>query len=96
VRTVTKIQTPDWTETKHTMPSIGEKVVVYLWMDKTVNQAWWNGEHYIVVAADEEGQVQIYQVQATAISHWQNMPERPAHANNVHIMDETRQYGVMH
>jgi len=96
VRTVTKIQTQDWTETKNTMPSVGEKVVVYLWMDKSVNQAWWNGESYVLVAADEEGLVQVYQVQPSAISHWQAMPEIPEVANNVHFMHEDKQYGVMH
>ena len=89
--------TPErWTETKSQMPTIGQKVVVYLWMDKTVNQAWWNGEHYILVAADEQGQVQVYQVLPEAISHWCKMPKQPELNDNVIELADHQLNGTLH
>ncbi|MBL4638361.1 MAG: DUF551 domain-containing protein [Proteobacteria bacterium] len=73
----------EWTETKDQMPEVGQKVVVFVWRDEAVYQAWWNGEHYVLVAANEEGKVTIYEVLPIAISHWQQMPETPVVANAV-------------
>lgn len=71
----------EWTETKDQMPEVGQKIVVFLWMDEAVYQAWWNGEHFVLAAANEEGAVKVYQVLPVAISHWQHMPEMPKVAN---------------
>lgn len=73
----------EWTETKDQMPEVGQKVVVFLWMDEAVYQAWWNGKHYVLVAANEEGAISIYEVLPVAISHWQHMPEIPKVADAV-------------
>lgn len=86
----------NWIETQDHMPDVGQKVIVYLWMDKTVNQAWWNGEYYVLVAADEHGQVQIYQVLPEAISHWCTMPKHPALSDNVLDMVEHKLNGTLH
>ncbi len=96
MKTQTHSTTEHWTETQELMPSVGQKVIVYLWMDKTVNQAWWNGEHYILVAADEQGQVQVYQVHPKAISHWCTMPEHPQLANHDELLTEQRLTGTLH
>jgi len=73
----------EWTETKDQMPEVGQKVVVFVWRDEAVYQAWWNGEHYVLVAANEEGKVSIYEVLPIAISHWQQMPATPVVANAI-------------
>ncbi|OUR73315.1 hypothetical protein A9Q78_04120 [Methylophaga sp. 41_12_T18] len=73
----------EWTETKDQMPDVGQKIIVFLWMDETVSQAWWNGEHYVLAAADEQGIVTIYKVLPIAISHWSSMPELPITSNSV-------------
>ena len=62
LKTKTNIQPQDWTETKDQTPSLGQKVLVFVWRDETVCQAWWNREHYLLVAADEQGIVNIYHV----------------------------------
>lgn len=96
MKTKTKIQPKEWTQTKSQMPDVGKKVLAFVWRDKTVCQAWWNGENYILVAADEQGCVQIYQVLPAAISHWRDMPELPEAANNVHAMVEHQLTATMH
>jgi hypothetical protein len=81
----------EWTKTQQQMPEVGQKVVVFLWMDETVSQAWWNGKHFVLAAANEEGIVAIYEVLPVAVSHWQFMPENPTiskSANN-HKWDHT-------
>lgn len=86
-----------WIKTKHRMPAMGQKVVVYLWMDKVVNQAWWNGEKYILVAANEEGVVSVYEVLPEAISHWQLMPDLPSELNDYATEQwEEKLNGTMH
>ena len=62
LKTKTKIQPQEWTETKDQTPPLGQKVLVFVWRDETVCQAWWNREHYLLVAADEQGIVNIYHV----------------------------------
>jgi len=73
----------EWTETKEQMPDVGQKIVVCLWMDETVSQAWWNGEHYVLAAADDQGIVTIYKVLPIAISHWCSLPDLPTNCNSV-------------
>lgn len=86
-----------WIQTKDRMPAIGQKVVVYLWMDKAVNQAWWNGEKYVLVAANEAGIVSVYEVLPEAISHWQLMPELPTELNDSATQQwEDKLNGSMH
>ncbi len=85
-----------WTSTQDQMPVIGQKILAFLWMDKAVCQAWWNGEHYIVAAADEQGRVIIYQVLPVAISHWQTMPEVPNMSSLAEQEWQTRLNGTMH
>ena len=86
-----------WIQTKDRMPKMGQKVVVYLWMDKAVNQAWWNGEKYFLVAANEEGIVSVYEVLSEAISHWQLMPDMPAELHDTAAEQwEDKLNGTMH
>ena len=96
MKTKTKAYTQKWTETKNKMPAIGKKILVFVWRDETVCQAWWNGEHYLLVAADKHGLVNVYQAPPTSISHWQNMPEIPAMSNNIHNISEHRLTGTRH
>lgn len=86
-----------WIQTKDRMPKMGQKVLVYLWMDKAVNQAWWNGENYILAAANEEGIVAVYEVKPEAISHWQLMPDMPVESNDNDVEQwEDKLNGTMH
>ena len=87
---------PSWISTQEKMPVIGQKIMAFLWMDKVVCQAWWNGERYVVVAADEQGKVVIYEVLPIAISHWQTMPEIPEISNSVQEEWQTKLNGTMH
>lgn len=96
MKTKTKIQVQEWIPATIKMPAIGKKILGFVWRDKTVCQAWWNGEHYVLVAADEQGLIQVYQVPLTAISHWCHMPEVPAISTNVHELVEHRLNGTMH
>jgi hypothetical protein len=96
MKTKSKIVAQKWTETTESSPSIGQKILVFVWRDETVCQAWWNGEHYILVAADEQGLVNIYQVPPNSISHWQNMPENPAIPNNIHDISEHKHAASVH
>jgi hypothetical protein len=59
MKTKTKIVAQEWTDTKDQTPSQGQKVLVFVWRDETVCQAWWNGEHSLLVAADEQGLVNV-------------------------------------
>jgi hypothetical protein len=65
------------------MPEVGERVMVFMWMDNAVYQAWWNGEHYVLAAADAEGTVNIYKVLPEAITHWQPLPLQPSSSKAV-------------
>ena len=67
----------EWSKTQQQMPTIGQKVIVFLWMDDSVSQAWWNGEHFILAATNDKGIIAIYEVLPVAVSHWQAMPEIP-------------------
>jgi len=98
LKTKTKIQPQEWTETKDQTQSLGQKVLVFVWRDETVCQAWWNGEHYLLVAADEQGLVNVYQVPPISISHWRTMPDMPAmtNSNNVHHISEHKRSALMH
>jgi hypothetical protein len=96
MKTKSKIVAQEWTETTEHSPTIGQKILVFVWRDETVCQAWWNGKHYILVAADEQGLVNIYQVPPNSISHWQNMPENPAMSNNIHDMSAHKQAASVH
>ncbi|GEM_PF-3561111 len=87
---------PRWMSTQEKMPVIGQKIMAFLWMDKAVCQAWWNGERYVVVAADEQGKVVIYEVLPTAISHWQIMPEIPDISSSRQEEGQTKLNGTMH
>jgi hypothetical protein len=91
-------QNTAWTKTQDTMPEVGQKVVVFLWMDETVSQAWWNGEHYVLAAPNEEGKLTIYEVLPFAISHWHEMPTMPhlSSTQTNHQWDEHPQLKVVH
>lgn len=91
-----KIQAQEWTQTTDQFPEVGKKILAFAWRDKTVCQAWWNGENYILVAADEQGIVQVHQVIPAAISHWCHMPAVPAVSNTEHELIEQKLNGTMH
>jgi hypothetical protein len=96
LKTQTKIQAQEWTQATNQMPAVGKKILAFVWRDKTVCQAWWNGEHYLLVTTDEQYLVQVYQVPLTAVSHWRDMPEVPEISTNVHELVEHRLNGTMH
>jgi len=96
LKTTTKIQQQEWTETKEQTPTLGQKILVFVWRDESVCQAWWNGEHYLLVAADKQGIVNVYQVPPISISHWREMPEMPSMSHNVHNMADHKLTGTRH
>ena len=53
LKTQTKIQAQEWTQATNQMPAVGKKILAFVRRDKTVCQAWWNGEHFLV-ATDEQ------------------------------------------
>lgn len=95
MKTQTNPRTPKWIQSADQMPEVGKKILVVIWRDKTVCQAWWNGEYFVLVAADQQGIIQVYQVLPEAISHWCDMPALPSASNNVHELIEQK-YGTMH
>jgi hypothetical protein len=96
LETVTKIPTPEWIKATDQMPVISKKILAFVWRDNTVCQAWWNGDYYVLVAADEQGAIQVYHVLPAAISHWCSMPEAPAVLNNMNNWAHQKLNGTMH
>lgn len=96
LKTVTKIPTQEWIKATDQMPAVGKKILAVAWRDNTVCQAWWNGENYVLVAADEQGAIQVYQVLPAAISYWCKMPKAPAISNNLHEWAQQKLNGTMH
>ena len=72
----------EWVKSSDQTPEAGIKILVYVWRDNAVCQAWFTSETYAITSADEDGIIQVYEVKPDAISHWQAMPLPPVIDND--------------